>query len=139
METIASESIGQQQQTPPPPPLAGQSESSELVEIRALLWGNQLSDTVFARWSQGQCKSQFLLTLCNTFLNLSPSTTTASPAGFEFSEVESTALVQYQGGPCAVIAPVQAYLLQSLLQETASGNVFSSEVGGVDCAFPTAL
>lgn len=38
--------------------------------------------------------------------------------GFEFSEVEPTALVQFQGGPCGVIAPVQAFLLKILLMET---------------------
>ena len=36
-------------------------------------------------------------------------------AGFVFSNDEPTALVQYQGGPCAVIAPVQAFLLKSII------------------------
>lgn len=40
--------------------------------------------------------------------------------GFEFSEYEPSALVQRQGGPCAVIAPVQAYLLKTLLSEANS-------------------
>lgn len=37
--------------------------------------------------------------------------------GFEFSEYEPSALVQRQGGPCAVIAPVQAYLIKALCPE----------------------
>lgn len=40
-------------QTPPPLGATGQSEASELEDIRDVLWGNQISDTVFARWSQG--------------------------------------------------------------------------------------
>ena len=36
-------------------------------------------------------------------------------AGFVFSEEETTALVQLEGGPCAVIAPVQAFLLKNAL------------------------
>lgn len=36
-------------------------------------------------------------------------------AGFVFSEDEPTALVQEEGGPCAVIAPVQAFLLKNIL------------------------
>ena len=35
--------------------------------------------------------------------------------GFIFSDDEPTALIQLDGGPCAVIAPVQAYLLKNLL------------------------
>lgn len=35
--------------------------------------------------------------------------------GFQFSTDESTALVQLEGGPCAVIAPVQAYIIKNLL------------------------
>lgn len=39
-------------------------------------------------------------------------------AGFEFSEAEPSALVQRQGGPCAVIAPVQAFILKTIITET---------------------
>lgn len=39
--------------------------------------------------------------------------------GFHFSYEESTALLQCEGGPCAVLAPVQAFLIKTLL-ETAS-------------------
>lgn len=38
--------------------------------------------------------------------------------GFEFSNEEPSALVQKQGGPCAVIAPVQAYILKILIMDT---------------------
>ncbi|XP_064613700.1 LOW QUALITY PROTEIN: ubiquitin carboxyl-terminal hydrolase MINDY-3-like [Liolophura sinensis] len=52
-----------------------------------LLWGENLKDEVFSRWTQG----------------------------FVFSEDEPTALIQHEGGPCAVIAPVQTYLLRHCL------------------------
>lgn len=42
--------------------------------------------------------------------------------GFEFSEVEPSALVQKQGGPCAVIAPVQAFLLKILVMDDNLGH-----------------
>jgi len=38
--------------------------------------------------------------------------------GFYFSLDEPTALVQREGGPCAVIAPVQAFILKQLLLES---------------------
>ncbi|XP_078041868.1 ubiquitin carboxyl-terminal hydrolase MINDY-3 homolog isoform X2 [Augochlora pura] len=37
--------------------------------------------------------------------------------GFYFSPDEPTALIQAEGGPCAVIAPVQAFILKQLLSE----------------------
>lgn len=43
--------------------------------------------------------------------------------GFEFSDSEPSALVQRQGGPCAVIAPVQAFLLKTILSEVNSQNL----------------
>ncbi|EPY84354.1 hypothetical protein CB1_000482005 [Camelus ferus] len=57
---------------------------SELTrELMELVWGTKsspgLSDTIFCRWTQG----------------------------FVFSESEGSALEQFEGGPCAVIAPVQ--------------------------------
>lgn len=64
-----------------------QDDDQELRQFRNLLWGQNIKLDVFRRWSQG----------------------------FEFSEVEPSALVQRQGGPCAVIAPVQAYLLKILM------------------------
>ncbi|XP_032281477.1 ubiquitin carboxyl-terminal hydrolase MINDY-3 isoform X2 [Halichoerus grypus] len=65
---------------------------SELTkELMELVWGTKsspgLSDTIFCRWTQG----------------------------FVFSEAEGSALEQFEGGPCAVIAPVQAFLLKKLL------------------------
>jgi len=37
-------------------------------------------------------------------------------SGFTFAgDEEPTALLQYDGGPCAVIVPVQAFLLKNLL------------------------
>jgi hypothetical protein len=35
--------------------------------------------------------------------------------GFLFSSQEQTALIQLNGGPCAVLCAVQAYLLNDLL------------------------
>ena len=35
--------------------------------------------------------------------------------GFKFADLEPSALIQINGGPCAVIAPVQAYILKNLL------------------------
>ncbi|PVD30192.1 hypothetical protein C0Q70_09454 [Pomacea canaliculata] len=58
-----------------------------LENLRLLLWGPDLKDEVFSRWTQG----------------------------FIFSKDETTALVQLEGGPCAVIAPVQAFLLKNAL------------------------
>lgn len=43
-------------------------------------------------------------------------------AGFCFSKDEPTALVQTDGGPCAVIAPVQAFILKSIIAEPAGNN-----------------
>ncbi|XP_043923438.1 ubiquitin carboxyl-terminal hydrolase MINDY-3 isoform X2 [Protopterus annectens] len=67
--------------------------SSEIdKELLDLVWGRRtsnggLSETVFRRWTQG----------------------------FVFSEAEPSALEQFEGGPCAVIAPVQAFLLKNIL------------------------
>ncbi|CAD7091558.1 unnamed protein product [Hermetia illucens] len=72
------------------------NDERELKEIRNLLWGPSIRLDVFRRWSQG----------------------------FEFTDIEPSALVQKQGGPCAVIAPVQAFLLKILLMET-PGHSFS--------------
>lgn len=37
--------------------------------------------------------------------------------GFYFSQNEKSALEQGEGGPCAVIAPVQAFIIKNLLLE----------------------
>lgn len=64
--------------------------AAELLEnIRILLWGSTVKEDVFRRWAQG----------------------------FYFSPDEPTALVQREGGPCAVIAPVQAFIIKQFLQE----------------------
>lgn len=73
-----------------------------------------------------QCRGVFLRDFhiqlkCKCQINLFHSILT----GFEFSEFEPSALVQRQGGPCAVIAPVQAFLLKTILSETSSQD-FSS-------------
>ncbi|XP_050068943.1 ubiquitin carboxyl-terminal hydrolase MINDY-3 homolog [Anopheles maculipalpis] len=59
-------------------------------KIISLLWGEKIKHDVFRRWLQG----------------------------FTFSDFEPSALVQRDGGPCCVIAPVQAYLLKILLMES---------------------
>ncbi|KAJ9600934.1 hypothetical protein L9F63_000881 [Diploptera punctata] len=70
------------------------SSYNELQEIRKLLWGPYVKEDVFRRWAQG----------------------------FYFSKDEPTALVQSEGGPCAVLAPVQAFILKSLLSESIGNN-----------------
>lgn len=36
-------------------------------------------------------------------------------SGFNFSGDEPTALIQSEGGPCAVLVPVQAYVLKYII------------------------
>ncbi|XP_059170985.1 ubiquitin carboxyl-terminal hydrolase MINDY-3-like [Physella acuta] len=64
-------------------------------DAKSLLWGHSLKNDVFSRWAQG----------------------------FVFSDKESTALVQLEGGPCAVIAPVQAYIIKCGLFRDGSSNI----------------
>ncbi|KAM3614804.1 uncharacterized protein V6R79_019147 [Siganus canaliculatus] len=67
-------------------------------EVVDLVWGRPssggVSASIFRRWTQG----------------------------FVFSENEQTALEQFEGGPCAVIAPVQAFLLKNILFSRESSN-----------------
>ncbi|XP_073703311.1 ubiquitin carboxyl-terminal hydrolase MINDY-3 isoform X2 [Garra rufa] len=67
-------------------------------EVVDLVWGRPSGGGVpvslFRRWSQG----------------------------FVFSEAERSALEQFEGGPCAVIAPVQAFLLKNVLFNTEGSN-----------------
>uniref|UniRef100_A0A3P8U3L2 Ubiquitin carboxyl-terminal hydrolase MINDY n=1 Tax=Amphiprion percula TaxID=161767 RepID=A0A3P8U3L2_AMPPE len=67
-------------------------------EVVDLVWGRPsgggVSASIFHRWTQG----------------------------FVFSENEHTALEQFEGGPCAVIAPVQAFLLKNILFNRESSN-----------------
>lgn len=64
--------------------------STDFDEIIKIMWGNEVKEDVFQRWKQG----------------------------FRFSSDEPTALIQHEGGPCAVIAPVQAYILKSLISDS---------------------
>lgn len=66
--------------------------SADILDIQTLLWGATIKADIFERWSQGFC----------------------------FSAHEPSALVQLQGGPCAIIAPVQAFLLHLLLADGVS-------------------
>ncbi|XP_050436276.1 ubiquitin carboxyl-terminal hydrolase MINDY-3 homolog [Adelges cooleyi] len=61
---------------------------TELEEIIKLTWGQQVRQDIFQRWTQG----------------------------FSFSDDEPTALVQYEGGPCAVLAPMQAYIVKNIVK-----------------------
>lgn len=67
-------------------------------EVVDLVWGRPtngvVSASIFRRWTQG----------------------------FVFSEHEQTALEQFEGGPCAVIAPVQAFLLKNILFNSENPN-----------------
>ncbi|XP_046613565.1 ubiquitin carboxyl-terminal hydrolase MINDY-3 homolog isoform X1 [Neodiprion virginianus] len=82
------------------------ANDTDLVqEIKTLLWGPSVKYDVFKQWSQG----------------------------FFFSNDEPTALVQAEGGPCAVIAPVQAFILKELLLESDISNW--KEVGTEQCNF----
>ncbi|XP_034950258.1 ubiquitin carboxyl-terminal hydrolase MINDY-3 homolog [Chelonus insularis] len=67
----------------------GNTNEAIISQIKTLLWGNNVKEDVFNRWAQG----------------------------FLFSPDEPTALVQLEGGPCAVIAPVQAFIIKDLLKE----------------------
>ncbi|KAF7232177.1 hypothetical protein EG68_12197 [Paragonimus skrjabini miyazakii] len=61
---------------------------TELSELNKRIWGKAETDPeVFRRWCQG----------------------------FYFSSAEPTALIQDGGGPCAILAPVQAVILRDLL------------------------
>jgi len=59
----------------------------EIERLKRVVWGRELKEDVFGRWSQG----------------------------FVFSEDEPAALVQDGGGPCAVITPVQGFIVKHLL------------------------
>ncbi len=63
-------------------------------ELTQIIWGDEIKQDNFERWSQG----------------------------FIFDKKEPTALLQFNGGPCAVIAAVQAFLLRELLFCAKYGN-----------------
>ncbi|KAH9524822.1 Ubiquitin carboxyl-terminal hydrolase MINDY-3 [Bulinus truncatus] len=75
--------------------LSSSEEQNLIKEAKLLLWGPSLKDDVFSRWTQG----------------------------FVFSEKTKTALVQLHGGPCAVIAPVQAFIIKCGLFTEGSCNI----------------
>lgn len=72
-----------------------------LADLMSLLWGREIRDEVFQRWNQG----------------------------FVFSEDEPSALLQRDGGPCAVIVPVQAFLLKNLLFSPATNESWRQNSG----------
>ncbi|XP_058954761.2 ubiquitin carboxyl-terminal hydrolase MINDY-3 [Pocillopora verrucosa] len=61
--------------------------SENFDEVLNLVWGTNVKEEIFERWSQG----------------------------FVFSTVEPSALIQEHGGPCAIIASVQAFILKNIL------------------------
>ncbi|XP_047004621.1 ubiquitin carboxyl-terminal hydrolase MINDY-3 homolog [Schistocerca americana] len=83
----------------------GGAMSADLEDVRHLLWGRSGGkDPVFRSWSQG----------------------------FSFSPHEPTALVQLEGGPCAVLAAVQAFILRSILCQRDSLDWRRVDPDGVD-------
>jgi hypothetical protein len=56
--------------------------------------------------------------------------------GFHFSADEPTALVQWEGGPCAVLAPVQAFIIKSLVSESWTSNWREVGVSPNTCLLP---
>jgi hypothetical protein len=56
--------------------------------IRRLVWGSDVKGNVYSRWLQP----------------------------FSFSNREPTALLQFNGGPCAVLAPLQAFILKQVIR-----------------------
>ncbi|XP_012994738.2 ubiquitin carboxyl-terminal hydrolase MINDY-3 [Esox lucius] len=82
-------------------------------EVVDLVWGRPgssgISASLFRRWTQG----------------------------LVFSKTEPTALEQFEGGPCAVIAPVQAFLLKNILFNRESsdwGHVTEDEQKAALCS-----
>ncbi|ODN03373.1 hypothetical protein Ocin01_03302 [Orchesella cincta] len=79
----------------------------QVQEVKKVLWGEHIKGDLFSRWSQG----------------------------FLYSAEERTALVQTDGGPCAVIAPVQAFLLKQVLKDskTIQNNFNEEQVDSLLC------
>jgi len=68
------------------------SSTDEVIDwqvVKTLVFGEGIHETVFERWLQP----------------------------FQFFKDEPVALVQESGGPCAVLAPVQAYIMKKCLQD----------------------
>ncbi|XP_045604186.1 ubiquitin carboxyl-terminal hydrolase MINDY-3-like isoform X2 [Procambarus clarkii] len=85
--------------------------SGSIQEVSQLVWGPNIRPELFARWSQG----------------------------FIFSEHEKTALIQTSGGPCAVIAPVQAFLMKNLISKHQFSQLREVESTTVDQYLAAAL
>lgn len=66
---------------------ASNKNLDDLRGVVQLLWGVDVQEDTFRRWTQG----------------------------FSFSADEPTALVQFEGGPCGVIAPIQAHILKNII------------------------
>ncbi|KAK7065850.1 hypothetical protein SK128_014489, partial [Halocaridina rubra] len=82
-----------------------------IKEVSLLVWGPNIRPELFARWSQG----------------------------FIFSKDETTALIQTSGGPCAVIAPVQAFLLKNLINKVQYSQLREVDSTTVDQYLAVAL
>lgn len=77
--------------------------TADFDEIIKVMWGNEVKEEVFKRWMQG----------------------------FRFSADEPTALLQHEGGPCAVLAPVQAFIIKSLINDCPNRNTNWHELDDV--------
>merc|ERR1719431_267647 len=72
--------------------LGGMADTADTVDwqgVKGVVFGRGLRESVLARWLQP----------------------------FTFSRQEPLALVQGEGGPCAVLAPLQAFLLKRCLEK----------------------
>ena len=81
-------------------------ESTEIdhKDLTRVIWGSNVKQDVFERWSQG-----FIFDNKN----------------------EPTALLQYSGGPCSIIATVQGFLLRELLFESKCGDNWQKPSGRI--------
>ena len=52
-------------------------------------------------------------------------------AAFVFSDEEPSAMVQFEGGPCSVISPVQAYILKNLLFSNGTTTADWRKISGI--------
>ncbi|XP_065918521.1 ubiquitin carboxyl-terminal hydrolase MINDY-3-like [Dysidea avara] len=68
-------------------------------DVLEIIWGKKIKQEVFSRWVQG----------------------------FQFSCDEPLALVQQSGGPCAVLAPVQAFMIQRHLFDSGTVIEYDSD------------
>lgn len=80
-------------------PVTSALSAAEVSRLKQVVWGRELKEETFDRWSQG----------------------------FHFSDHEPVALVQEGGGPCAVITPIQGFIIKQLFSRcgddaTKSGN-----------------